>query len=44
MSETIEIVVPKPIYERLKQKAEQKKLTIQDLILRALIAILEDKV
>jgi len=44
MSEKIELVVPKPIYDRLKQKAEEKKLTIQDLLLKAIIAVIEDRV
>jgi len=44
MSEKIELVLPKPIYDRLRRKAEEKRLTIQDLLLKAIIAVIEDKV
>ena len=42
MAERLEILLPRSIYERIKRKAEQKKMRLQDLVLRAIMKVLEE--
>jgi len=42
VSEEIRILLPKGIYARLKHKAEEEKIKINDLILQAIVKILEE--
>ena len=44
MAEEIRVKLPKPIYDALIKKAVEKKLEVNDLLIRAIVAILEDKV
>ena len=42
MAEEIRILLPKTVAERLKRKAEERRTTVQDLILMALVKVLEE--
>ncbi len=43
MSESIELVLPKKLYNKLNEIAEKRKIRIQDLIVRALIKVIEEE-
>lgn len=43
MSEEIKIVVPRPLYEVILKKAQKKGMELDELILRVIAAIVEDK-
>ena len=44
MSEEIRIVLPAEIAQALRKKALEKKMKVNDLVIRAIVAVLEDKV
>jgi len=43
MSERIELILPPKVYKELKRKAEETGLTINDLIIRAIVRIIEEE-
>jgi len=43
MSEEITLVLPKVVAEALRRRAEAQKLTVEELILRAVVKILEEE-
>jgi hypothetical protein len=43
MAEEIRILVPKQVAEIIKRAAERKRLTVEQLILRALVKIIEEE-
>jgi len=43
MSSEIRILLPKAVEEILRKKAEEKKITIQELLLRAIVKIIEEE-
>ena len=43
MSERIELVLPAVIAEKIKKRAEEKKMSIEELFLRAIIKVLEEE-
>jgi hypothetical protein len=43
MSEEITLILPKPVAEALRRRAENQKLTVEELILRAVVRILEEE-
>jgi hypothetical protein len=43
VSEEIRILVPKPIADAIRRVAERRKLTVEQVILRAIVLILEGR-
>jgi len=44
MSEEIRIIVPKPIAEAIRKRAESLKLSVDELIIRAIAKIIEEEI
>jgi len=42
VSEKIEIVLPRDVYIKLERKAKDRKITVHDLVLRAIVKVLEE--
>jgi len=42
MSERIELILPPQVYKKLKEKADQLGVTINDLIIQAIVMLLEE--
>jgi len=43
MSETIKLILPPVVLRKLKEKAEKEGITVNDLIIQAIVKILEEK-
>ena len=42
MAKTIRVVVPDAIYQRMRKLGEEHGITIQDIMIRAIVKALED--
>ena len=43
MSEEITLILPKSVADALRRRAENQKVTVEELILRAVVKILEEE-
>jgi len=43
VAEELRLILPKPIADRIRKECERRKLTLEQLLLRAVVKILEEE-